>query len=286
MSSIMNRLGEEKRTQVIAALVEGNSIRATVRMTGVAKNTVTKLLCDLGYACAEYHNNNVRGLKTRRIQADEIWCFVGSKKKNASLEKKAEGWGDAWTWTAIDADSKLCVSYFVGLRDFESAWDFMTDIASRVTTRIQLTTDGNRKYLDAVRGAFGAEIDYAMLEKEYGAPQGKSPESRYSPAQCIGCTQKRIYGKPDLDHVSTSFVERQNLTMRMSMRRFTRLTNAFSKKLANLKAAVALHFMYYNFCRVHQTLRVTPAMEAGLANHVWTLEELLGLLNTRSAAVA
>ena len=275
----MNRLSEQKRTAVIAALVEGNSIRATVRMTGVAKNTVVKLLCDLGYACADYHNKHVRGLKVRRLQADEIWCFVGSKKKNASDEKKAQGWGDAWTWTAIDADTKLCVSYYVGGKDQLSAYEFMQDAADRVTSRIQLTTDGNRKYLEAVEGAFGFNVDYAMLEKEYGTIKNPSPEQRYSPAICVGCTQKRIYGKPDPAHISTSFVERQNLTMRMSMRRFTRLTNAFSKKLTNLRAAIALHFMYYNFCRVHQTLRVTPAMEAGLTDHVWNLEELVGLVH-------
>jgi len=282
----MNRLSEQKRAQVVAAFVEGNSIRATVRMTGVAKNTVVKLLCDLGYACADYHNKHVRGLKVRRLQADEIWCFVGSKKKNASDEKKSQGWGDAWTWVAIDADTKLCVSYYVGGQSQLSAYEFMQDAADRVTTRLQLTTDGNRKYLEAVEGSFGFNVDYAMLEKHYGPYQGITPEMRYSPAKCIGCTQKRIYGKPDPEHVSTSFVERQNLTMRMSMRRFTRLTNAFSKKLANLKAAIALHFLHYNYIRVHQTLRVTPAMEAGLTDHPWSIQELIALTENKAASAA
>jgi IS1 family transposase len=282
----MNRLSIEERKQVIAALVEGNSIRATVRMTGVAKNTVVKLLNDLGAACAKYHHDRVRHVRpARRIQCDEIWAFVGAKKKNVTPEQKAQGWGDVWTWTAIDADSKLCISYLVGGRDAGWAAEFMHDIAGRIDHRIQLTTDSHKSYLEAVEGAFGLDIDYAMLQKIYGAPNIED-QRKYSPATCIGSDMKVVSGNPDPKHVSTSYVERQNLTMRMSMRRFTRLTNGFSKKVENLEHAVALHFMHYNFCRVHQTLRVTPAMEAGLANHVWTLEELVGLLEDESYTVA
>jgi IS1 family transposase len=273
----MNRLNTKQRAQIVAALVEGNSIRATVRMTGAAKNTVVKLLSELGCACAAYHNGNVRNLRVRRVQADEIWSFVGCKKKKATPEQKAEGWGDAWTWVALDADTKLCVSYLVGGRDAGWAMDFMDDCASRIRGRVQVTTDAHRAYLDAVEGAFGMDVDYAMLQKIYGAPSDEE-QRRYSPARCIGCDLKVVSGNPDPKHVSTSYVERQNLTMRMSMRRFTRLTNAFSKKIDNLRHAVALHFMYYNFCRVHQTLRVTPAMEAGIADHVWSVEELVALI--------
>jgi IS1 family transposase len=272
----MNRLDTETRTRVISCLIEGCSIRATVRMTGAAKNTVVKLLADIGCACAGYHNLTVRGLKVRRLQADEIWSFVGAKAKNTRPEKKQEGWGDIWTWIGIDADTKLVVSYLVGGRDGGWAKDFMEDCAKRIRNRVQITTDGHRAYLDAVENAFGADIDYTQLQKIYGAPQEN--ETRYSPATCIGCDMKVVSGDPDPKHVSTSYVERQNLTMRMHMRRFTRLTNAFSKKVDNHRHSVALHYMFYNFCRVHQTLRVTPAMEAGLADHVWSLEELCALL--------
>jgi IS1 family transposase len=266
----MNRLGTAKRVQVVSALVEGNSINAIVRMTGVAKHTVLKLVEDMGCACAEYHHRNVRGLKVRRLQCDEIWAFVGAKQKNASPEKKQEGWGDVWTWTAIDADTKLCVSYLIGGRTTGWAMDFIQDCSERIVGKPQITTDAHKPYLKAVEEAFGGDADYAMLHKVYGA--SGEPETRYSPATCIGCDMKTISGDPDPRHVSTSFVERQNLTMRMSMRRFTRLTNGFSKKIENHGHAVALHFMHYNFCRVHKTLRVTPAMESGLANHIWTLE--------------
>ena len=272
----MKRLTMEQKTRVVAALVEGNSIRSTVRMTGVAKNTVLKLVLDLAEACAAYHNRNVRGLKVRRLQCDEIWQFVGSKAKNTTPEKKEIGWGDVWTWTALDADTKLCVSYLVGGRDLGWAKEFMQDCAKRIRNRVQITTDGHKAYLEAVENAFGADIDYAQLQKIYGAPA--EDHKRYSPATCIGCDMKVVSGDPDPKHVSTSFVERQNLSMRMSIRRFTRLTNAFSKKIENHAASVAIWFMYYNFCRVHQTLRVTPAMESGLANHVWSIEELCGLL--------
>jgi IS1 family transposase len=272
----MNRLSPAKQVQVVAALVEGVSINATVRMTGVAKHTVLNLLRDLGCAAATYHHHNVRGVRVRRLQCDEIWQFVGAKKKNVTPEQEAKGWGDVWTWVALDADTKLCVTYYIGDRSGAAGYEFMQDCASRIVGRTQITTDAHRPYLRAVEEAFGADTDYAMLHKIYGA--STPDESRYSPATCIGCDMKVVSGDPDPKHVSTSFVERQNLTMRMSMRRFTRLTNGFSKKLENHGHAVALYYIHYNFCRVHKTLRVTPAMEAGLADHVWTLEELLGLL--------
>lgn len=273
----MNCLDTETRAKVISCLIEGCSIRATVRMTGVAKNTIVKLLSDLGCACSAFHNRTVRNLKVRRLQADEIWCFVGAKAKNVSAEKKQEGWGDVWTWVGIDADTKLVVSYLVGGRDSGWAHDFMDDCASRIRNRVQITTDGHRVYLDAVEDAFGADIDYAMLQKIYGAPSSEESR-RYSPARCIGCDLKVVSGNPDPQHVSTSFVERQNLTMRMHMRRFTRLTNGFSKKVDNHRHSVSLHYMFYNFCRIHQTLKVTPAMEAGLTDHVWGIEEICALL--------
>ncbi len=273
----MNCLDNETRSKVVNCLIEGCSIRATVRMTGVAKNTVVKLLADLGCACAAYHNQFVRNLKVRRLQADEIWCFVGAKAKNVRAEKKQEGWGDIWTWVGIDADTKLVVSYLVGGRDGGWAKDFMEDCASRITNRVQITTDGHRVYLDAVENAFGADIDYAQLQKIYGAPSDEESR-RYSPAKCIGCDLKVVSGDPDPAHVSTSFVERQNLTMRMHMRRFTRLTNGFSKKVDNHRHSVSLHYMFYNFCRIHQMLKVTPAMEAGITDHVWSVEELCALM--------
>ncbi|HTS35382.1 MAG TPA: IS1 family transposase [Candidatus Solibacter sp.] len=273
----MNRLDPQTQSRVVNCLLEGCSIRATVRLTGVAKNTIVKLLADLGCACASYHNRNVRNLKVRRLQCDEIWSFVGAKAKNVSVEKKQEGWGDVWTWVGIDADTKLVVSYLVGGRDGGWAADFMEDCAKRISNRVQITTDGHRAYLDAVENAFGADIDYAMLQKIYGAPSDEETR-RYSPAKCIGCDMKVVSGDPDPKHVSTSFVERQNLTMRMQMRRFTRLTNGHSKKVDNHRHMVALHYMHYNYCRVHSSLRVTPAQEAGLSEHVWGVEELIALL--------
>jgi IS1 family transposase len=279
----MKQLTTLQRSQVVRCLVEGNSIRSTVRITGVAKNTIVRLLGELGCACATYHNRTVRNLKVRRLQCDEIWEFVGAKAKNVSAEKKAAGWGDVWTWTGIDADTKLMVAYLVGGRGAGWAKDFMEDCASRIKNRVQITTDGHKAYLEAVENAFGADIDYAQLQKIYGAPAEN--DTRYSPATCIGCDMKVVSGDPDPKHVSTSYVERSNLTLRMGMRRFTRLTNAFSKKVENHRHMVALFFLYYNFCRVHSTLRVTPAMESGLANHVWTIEELCRLLpETASAA--
>jgi IS1 family transposase len=276
----MNRLSIESRAKILGLLVEGNSLRAITRLTGVSINTVTKLLVDLGTACAKYHHQCVRGLKVRRLQCDEIWCFIGAKAKNVSYEKKAEGWGDVWTWTALDADTKLCVSYLVGGRDAGWAKEFLEDCSSRISSRVQITTDGHRAYLEAVEGAFGMDVDYAQLQKIYGAPSDAEMR-RYSPAKCIGADMKVVSGNPDPNHVSTSFVERQNLTMRMSMRRFTRLTNGFSKKIDNHAHMVAIHFMHYNFCRIHKTLRVTPAMEAGLSDHVWPLEELVALLEAK-----
>lgn len=273
----MNRLTTSKRTQVIAALVEGVSINATCRLTGVAKHTVLNLLRDLGCAAAEYHNRGVRNIKVRRVQCDEIWAFVYAKQKNVTEEQMQKGAGDCWTWTAIDADTKLIISYALGDRGIKTAHFFMQDLASRIANRFQLTTDGHRVYVDAVEYAFGADIDYSMLVKIYGMSDNLA-ESRYSPATCIGCRTATISGNPDPKHISTSYVERQNLSMRMGMRRFTRLTNGFSKKVENHGHAVALYFMHYNFCRVHKTLRVTPAMEAGLTDHVWTMEELIGLL--------
>jgi IS1 family transposase len=273
----MNRLATDKRTAVIAALIEGTSINATCRMTGTAKNTVLKLLKEMGCACAAYHNAHVRNLRVRRVQADEIWSFVYGKDKNLTLEQVQSGLGSVWTWKAIDADTKLVISYTIGDRGADTAKAFMQDVASRISNRIQLTTDGHRVYADAVEEAFGADIDYAMLVKIYGA-SNENPESRYSPATCIGCRTGVLTGDPDPAHISTSFVERSNLSMRMGMRRFTRLTNGFSKKVENHGHMVALYFMHFNFCRVHKTLRVTPAMESGLTDHVWTLEELCGLL--------
>src|SRR5271157_5417284 len=269
----MNRLSVDKQVQVVSALVEGNSLRATVRMTGVSINTVTKLLVDMGCVCAAYHHHHVRNVRVRRLQCDEIWAFVGAKKKNVTPAQEQDGWGDVWTWTAIDADTKLCVTYYVGNRDHFAAYNFMCDCANRIVGRPQITTDAFRPYLQAIEDAFGTDVDYAQLHKIYGP--ATPDESRYSPATCIGCDMKTVMGDPDPQHVSTSFVERQNLTMRMSMRRFTRLTNGFSKKLENHGHAVALYFMHYNFCRVHRTLRVTPAMEAGLTDRVWSLEELM-----------
>jgi IS1 family transposase len=276
----MNRLSTEKRVQVVSALVEGVSINATCRMTGAAKHTVLNLLRDLGSACAEYHHRAVRNLRVRRLQADEIWAFVGAKKKNVTPGQRQDGWGDSWTWTGIDADTKLCVSYLIGLRDKGCAHEFMQDCADRIIGRPQITTDSLKAYPDAIEAAFGADVDYAQLHKIYGASD--EPQTRYSPATCIGADMKVISGDPDPNHVSTSYVERQNHTMRMSMRRFTRLTNGFSKKLDNHCYMVDLYFMHYNFCRIHKTLRVTPAMEAGIADHVWSIEELVSLLDAKN----
>lgn len=280
----MNQLTTEKREAVIAALVEGNSLRGTARLTGVARMTVEKLLRDLGAACAAYHDTHVRNLKSQRIQCDEIWSFVGAKAKNVPEEKRGE-WGDVWTWTAIDADSKLIVGYRIGQRTAADAYDFMQDVASRLANRVQLTTDSYKLYLNAVDYAFGIDVDYAMLEKHYGShvKTDAPAHHRYTPAKITSMKATTISGDPDKRHISTSYVERQNLTMRMHMRRFTRLTNAFSKKIEMHAHNVALHFMYYNFCKIHQTLRVTPAMEAGIANHAWGIDELIRLLASQES---
>lgn len=273
----MNKLGRDKQAQVIAALVEGNSIRSTVRMTGVAKNTIVKLLADLGKDCSEYQDKAFRNLPCERIQCDEIWSFCYAKEKNVPKDKKGKfGYGDVWTFTAVCADTKLVPSWRIGRRDIGDARIFMKDLAERLSSRVQLTTDGHKMYLEAVETAFGGDIDFSQIVKLYG--QTIEGQKRYSPAQCTGIVKTKISGDPDAEEVSTSYVERQNLTMRMDMRRFTRLTNGFSKKVENLFCAVSLHFMYYNFCYVHQTLRVTPAMEAKVADHVWDIGEILNLL--------
>jgi IS1 family transposase len=259
-------------------LTEGMSMRAASRLADVSINTVTKLLVDIGTACSAYQFQTLRNLPCKRIQCDEIWSFCYAKARNVPPEMRGNpGVGSVWTWTAICADTKLVPSWLVGKRDAYYAHIFMNDLASRVTSRMQLTTDSLRAYLQAVENSFGTDIDYAMLVKLFGDPRGNKDERRYSPGECCGVIKGDVCGKPDQDHVSTSFVERQNLTMRMSMRRFTRLTNGFSKKIENHEHAVALHYMHYNFGRIHKTLRVTPAMAARVSDHVWTLEEIARL---------
>jgi len=277
----MNKLSTAKRTAVVCCLVEGNSIRATMRITGVAKNTVTKLLVDLGAACSEYQDRTLRELPCRYLQADEIWSFCYAKARNVPVEHRDDPeWGDVWTWTAIDRETKLVPSSYVGDRSSRSAMILMDDLRSRLAGRVQLSTDGHKAYMEAVEGAFGDDVDYAQIVKLYGV----DPEAdhRYSPAKCLGSQVTRISGAPDQGKVSTSHVERQNLTMRMGMPRFTRLTNAFSRKVENLAAAVSLHFMYYNFARPHMSLAHpfprTPAMAAGVSDHVWKIEEIVALL--------
>lgn len=271
----MNRMDTARRSQVIRCLIEGNSINSTVRMTGVAKNTVLKLLVEIGAACSRYLDATMRNLHCQRLQADEAWSFCFAKQKNVKPEHFEDGGyaGDVWAWVAIDADSKLIPTWRLGQRDSETAREFVHDLASRLANRVQLTTDGLKVYVNAVLDAFGAEIDYSVLHKIYG--NTRPDAARYSPATCIGCEKKSVIGQPDPEHVSTSYIERQNLTMRMSMRRFTRLTNAFSKKWENHWAAVACWFAFYNFCRVHKSLRTTPAMAAGIADHIWSVRELL-----------
>jgi IS1 family transposase len=273
----MNKLPRQKRVEIISQLVEGMSLRAVTRTTGVSINTVTKLLVDAGRACEDYQDRHLRHLNSKRVQVDEIWAFNYCKQRSVVTAKAApDQAGDLWTWTAIDADTKLAISWLVGSRDAEAAHFFMDDVASRLAGRVQLTSDGHNTYLMAVWGAFGREIDYAQLIKHYGpAPE---PAGRYSPAQCIGAEKRRRIGTPDNDHISTSFVERQNLTMRMHMRRFTRLTNAFSKKAENHAYAVALHFMAYNFCRIHKTLRCSPAMTAGVTDKLWNVVDVVRVI--------
>jgi IS1 family transposase len=279
----MNKLTSDRRGQIIGMMVEGVSIRAITRMTGVSKNTVAKLLADAGQACLEYQDKALRNLSCERIQADEIWSFVYSKQKNVPEEKRGQfGYGDVWTWTAIDADTKLVPCWHVGTRGAEAATAFMQDLASRLTNRIQLSTDGYHVYLNAVNEAFDREIDYATIIKMYG--NSPEAEKRYSPAVCLGVDKTEVRGRPDPKHISTSFVERQNLSMRMGMRRFTRLTNAFSKKLANHMHALSIYFMHYNFVRIHQTLRVPPAMAAGVTDRLWDLSDIIAVVDSWEAS--
>ena len=278
----MNRLSTQERSRILQLLCEGMAIRAIVRVTGVSKNTIVRLLAEAGAACQAYHDEHVRNLDSQRIQCDKIWSFCYAKAKNVETAKTPpNNAGDIWTWTAIDADSKLAVSWLVGNRDAGYAREFMRDIAGRLASRAQLTTDGPRVYLDAVERAFGHDVDYAQLVKLYGpSPDG---EKRYSPAECIGTRQVTVQGKPDTKHISTFYVECQNLTMRMSMRGFTRLTNAFSKKVENHAQAVALHFMHYNFVRIHKSLRMAPAMGSGVTDHLWEMSDIVALLEAREA---
>jgi IS1 family transposase len=276
----MNKLSIERQTQIIKVLCEGNSIRATARITDSAINTVVKLLKEVGLACAEYQYTHLRDLPCRLIQCDEIWSFCYAKEKNLPRDKQGKlGYGDIWTWTAIDAETKLIPCWLVGLRDAGYAFEFMNDLKSRLANRVQLTTDGHKVYLNAVEDVFGADIDYAMLVKLYG--QELEGEKRYSPAKCIGADRRVVTGFPDSVYISTSFAERQNLTMRMHMRRFTRLTNAFSKKLENHELAIALYFMHYNFVRPHKSLAnpypTTPAMAASVTDRIWTFKDLINL---------
>lgn len=287
----MNRLSTSDRAQVIRCSVEGNSIRSTVRMTGVAKNTVAKLLIELGAACTVYMDGAMRNLPCKRIQVDEIWSFVYAKEKNVTMEiAQRQVAGSVWTWTAIDADTKLIPCWLIGKRDAGCATEFMQDLAGRLANRIQLTSDGLKVYVNAIFDAFGADIDYSILHKIYGRDMPDA--SRYSPATCIGCEKRPMIGDPDPAHISTSYVERANLSMRMSMRRFTRLTNGFSKKIENHAASIAIYFTWYNFGRVHQTLKTTPAIKSGIASHVWTVDEMVNLLaavepkSTRAAKIS
>ena len=282
----MNRLSSEDRTKALHLLLEGNSLRATARIADISYNTVCKLFVDAGCVAAVYQDEVLRDLPCKRLQLDEIWSFVYAKQKNVPGSKAApDNAGDAWTWVAIDADTKLVPSWRVGDRSSDTARDFVTDLASRLRNRVQISSDGYHAYLEAVEEAFGADVDFAQLVKVYGPVPDAGPR-RYSPAECIGAHKHRIEGKPAPRHISTSFVERQNLTMRMSIRRFTRLTNAFSKKLENHAHSVALHYMHYNFCRIHKSLRVTPAMAAGVTDRVWDVKDIVALIENLEAPAA
>ena len=278
----MNKLPLEKRVQILSMLCEGSSMRSISRVIGVSFNTVDKLLQDAGAACVAFHDETVRGVQAQRVQCDEIWSFCYAKAKNLPSAKNAPfGAGDIWTWTALDADSKLIVSWLVGGRDAEYANEFMQDVASRLADRVQLTTDGHYAYLNAVEGAFGADVDFAQLVKLYG--QAPDAEKRYSPPVCVGAKKETFNGRPAKRHISTSYVERQTLTMRMSMRRFTRLTNAFSKRIINHYHALALYFVWYNFVRIHTSLRVTPAMAAGVTDKLWEMEDIVALIDANAS---
>jgi len=275
----MNKLPIAKRAQILSMLCEGSSMRAVSRLCDVSLNTVAKILIDAGKVCMAFHDDKVRGLTAKRVQVDEIWSFTYAKQKNVPMAKSApEGAGETWTWTAIDADTKLIAAWFVGGRDAEAANAFMEDLASRLTHRIQLTSDGHRCYLEAVYTAFGTDIDYAQLLKIYG-PTPESAKGRYSPAECTGIKKTPVFGRPDEKHVSTSYIERSNLTMRMHNRRFTRLTNAFSKKFESHVHMVAIYTVFYNFLRIHKTLRITPAMAAGLTDRVWDMEDVVAMMD-------
>jgi IS1 family transposase len=281
----MNKLPLAKRTQILAMLCEGSSMRSISRVADVSINTVSKLLVEAGEACLALHDETVRNVKVSRIQCDEIWSFCYAKEKNVTTAKAApDGAGDVWTWTALDSETKLMVSYFVGDRSSESAIVLMDDLRARLANRVQLTTDGHRAYLEAVEGAFGADVDYAQLVKLYGGTGGEGPEKRYSPAECNGTRKRRVEGNPDESHVSTSHVERMNLSIRMQNRRFTRLTNAFSKKLDNHIHALALYFAFYNFCRIHKTLHMSPAMAAGITERLWSLEDIVAKIDEMTPA--
>ncbi|MGB7220240.1 MAG: IS1 family transposase [Vicinamibacterales bacterium] len=281
----MNRLSTSKRAQIVGMMSEGNSLRAITRMTGASINTVTKLLVDIGTACAAFHDQHVRNLQTTRVECDEVWTFCYARRQNVPEEKKgAFGYGDVWTWVGMDADSKLVVNWMVGRRDAETALPFMHDLASRLENRVQLTTDGLHAYLTATDAAFGTDIDFARLIKVYGSDP--NAERRYAPPVCISSRTEIVSGDPNPRHISTSYIERQNLTMRMSMRRFTRLTNGHSKKIQNHGHALAIHYVYYNFGRKQTVLKGTPAMAAGLADRVWSLEDIVGLLDVAEKGVA
>ncbi len=274
----MNRFPIEKRAQIIGLLVEGMSMRAVTRVTGVSINTVTRLLEGIGFAADLYQAQTLVNLPCKRVECDEIWAFCYSKQKNvAPAQQGVFGFGDVYTWTALCADTKLMISYLVGQRTLEDAETFICDLERRLAERVQLTTDGHGQYVPAISLAFGGGVDYAMLVKQYGGVQALTDQRRYSPPEFTGAEKRVISGTPDVAKISTSYVERQNLTMRMGMRRFTRLTNGFSKKVQNLEHAVSLHFLHYNFARIHKTLRVTPAMAAGVSDHVWSLEEIAQL---------
>lgn len=277
----MNKLPLEKRCQIVGLLTEGNSLRDTSRLADVSINTVTKLLVDIGKACQKYHDEHVHNVTSKRVQCDEIWSVIYAKDKNLPENLKGKyGIGSIWTWVALDSESKLAISWLVGNRDADYAKIFIQDVAARLKNRVQFTTDGLKAYLEAVEESFGADIDYAQLVKLYG--KSLEDERRYSPAECTGTEKKVIVGNPKRKYISTSHIERQNLTMRMNMRRFTRLTNAFSKKVENHAHAIALHFMFYNFVRIHKTLHVTLAMEAGLTKKVWSIDDLVGLIDSYS----